>query len=283
MHVAEKSVLSLTPHGFHRVAYREWGDPGNDRVVLCLHGLTRLGRDFDILAAALADRYRVACPDLPGRGRSHWLAVPSDYNPVVYAADMAILIARLGVDEIDWVGTSLGGIVGMILAALPNSPIRKLVLNDIGAFIAKSALERISDYVGRNPLFADLKEAEAYLRQIHSTFGPLTDAQWEHLTRTSVQHDPGSDGWRLYYDPELAEPFRKGFGSDDDRWALWEKITCPVLILRGEQSDILLHETAEEMLVRGPTAELIEFPGIGHAPMLMDPIQIAAVREWLLR
>lgn len=283
MAMAEKSVLSLGTHGFHRVAYRQWGDPDNQRVLVCVHGLTRVGRDFDILAGAMEDRYRVACPDLPGRGRSHWLTVDDDYVPSRYAADMACLIARLGVEEVDWVGTSLGGIVGMILAAQPNTPIRKLILNDIGAFTAHGALERIADYIGHDPLFATVAEAEAYLRRVHATFGPLADDHWAHLTAISLRHDPATDGWRLHYDPSLAKPFKRDAGTDVDLWAVWERVSCPVLILRGEQSDVLRHETAEEMLVRGPTAELIEFPEVGHAPMLMDPIQVAAVREWLLR
>jgi pimeloyl-ACP methyl ester carboxylesterase len=282
MPMTENSYLSLGAHGFHRIVYGEWGSDAA-RTVVCVHGLTRNGRDFDALAEALQTDFRIVCPDLPGRGRSHWLPVATEYGPPAYLADMAALIARLGEDEVDWVGTSLGGLLGMMLAAQPNNPIRRLVLNDIGAFVGKEALRRISGYVGTDPLFADLDALEGYLREVHAPFGPLTDAQWRHLATHSARPDPAGDGFRLHYDPGLAAPFKAGFDADVDLWPLWDAIACPVLILRGADSDILSHETAETMLTRGPEAELIEFPGIGHAPMLMDPAQITAVREFLLR
>ncbi len=283
MSMTEHSVLSLGPHGFHKIAYTAWGDPANQRAVVCVHGLTRNGRDFDVLAKALAPRYRAICPDLPGRGHSHWLTVPADYRLPTYLADMAIVIARLDVEQVDWIGTSLGGILGIMLAAQPNSPIRKLVVNDIGAFVSRTAIEPIKSYVGQDPEFSDLKALEAYLREVHAPVGPLSDEQWQHLARHGARHDPESGAWRLHYDPALAEPFKDAFDSDVDMWPLWEAITCPVLILRGAESDILSKDIAEEMLTRGPVAELIEFPGVGHAPMLMDPRQIDAVREWLDR
>lgn len=283
MAMTEKSVLSLSSHGFHRLAYTEWGEPGNGRVVVCVHGLTRTGRDFDTVAEAIEDRFRVACPDLPGRGRSHWLTAATDYTPALYLADLTALIARLGTDEVDFIGTSLGGMLGMMLAAQPNTPIRRLVLNDVGAFVPKSALQRISGYVGTNPTFRSLETLEAYLREVHAPFGPLSDAQWQHLARHSARFDAGEGVWRLHYDPKLAAPLKDADAADVDLWAVWERVTAPVLLLRGEESDILLLETAEEMLTRGPTAELIQFPGVGHAPALMDPIQIAAVRDFLLR
>jgi pimeloyl-ACP methyl ester carboxylesterase len=282
MAMRERSYLSLGAHGFHRLAYSEWGARGGPRVAICVHGLTRNGRDFDFLAQGLEDHYRVACPDLPGRGKSHWFAVHSDYRPPVYASDLAALIARMDVPDIDWIGTSLGGILGMTLAAQPNTPIRKLVLNDVGAFIDKAGLARISDYVGRDPAFRSLEALEAYLRDINAPYGPLTDAQWRHLAIHGARRDEAAEVWRLHYDPGLAEPFKEGFSEDIDLWAVWEAITCPVLIFRGAESDILLHETAEEMLTRGPEAELVELPGIGHAPMLMDPAQITVIRDWLL-
>jgi pimeloyl-ACP methyl ester carboxylesterase len=282
MSMIEKSLMSLGPHGFHKIAYTQWGDAHNRRALICVHGLTRTGRDFDFIAEALADVYRIACPDLPGRGHSHWLAVHADYTPLTYMADMTALIARLGVDEVDWIGTSLGGQVGMLLAAQPNSPIRKLVLNDIGAVITRPSLERISGYVGKDPVFPDLAALEAYLRDVNAPFGPLTDAQWRHLAEHSARRDLQTESWRLHYDPGIAEPFKEGFSKDLELWPVWEAIASPTLILRGAESDLLLKDTAEEMLTRGPEAELIEFPGVGHAPMLMDPAQIRAVREWLL-
>ena len=268
MAMNENSYLSLGAHGFHRIVYSEWGTADGRRTVICVHGLTRNGRDFDALAQVLEADFRIACPDLPGRGRSHWLPV-------------ATLIARLGIDEVDWVGTSLGGLLGMMLAAQPNSPIRRLVLNDIGAFVAKEALARICSYVGADPLFADIDALEGYLRQIHAPFGPLTDAQWRHIASHSARPEPAG-GVRLHYDPALAVAFKEGFDADVELWPLWDAISCPVLILRGGESDILSHETAATMLTRGPEAELIDFPGIGHAPMLMDAAQIAAVHDFLM-
>ncbi|MGZ9035275.1 MAG: alpha/beta fold hydrolase [Rhodospirillales bacterium] len=282
MAMREKSYLGLSVHGFHRVAYSEWGAPSEGRVAICVHGLTRTGRCFDFLAEALEDRYRVACPDLPGRGKSHWFATPALYRPPAYLADLNALIARMDVAQVDWVGTSLGGILGMMLAAQPNTPIRKLVVNDVGPFIDKAALGRIATYVGQDPTFRSLDALEAYLREIHAPFGPLTDEQWRHLAVYSARRDEAADVWRLHYDPALAKPFREDLGEDVDMWAVWEAITCPVLVIRGAESDILLHETAEEMLTRGPEVELVELPGIGHAPALMDPAQIAVVRDWLL-
>ncbi|MDZ3838541.1 MAG: alpha/beta hydrolase [Rhodospirillales bacterium] len=282
MAMRERSYLGLSILGFHRVAYYEWGAAGGAPVALCVHGLTRTGRCFDRLAEALEDRYRIACPDLPGRGKSHWFANPALYRPPSYLGDLNALIARMDAPEVDWVGTSLGGILGMMLAAQPNTPIRKLVVNDVGPFIDTQALGRIATYVGQDPTFRSLEALEAYLREVHASFGPLTDAQWRHLAVHSARHDEAADVWRLHYDPALAIPFREDAGKDVDLWALWEAIRCPVLIIRGAESDILSHETAEEMLTRGPEAELVELPGIGHAPALMDPAQIALIRDWLL-
>lgn len=282
MPMLEHSYLSLGPHGFHKIDYFEWGGRQRDRTLICVHGLTRRGRDFDFIAQAVEDRYRVACPDLPGRGNSHWLAVPADYGPPTYVQDMASLIARLDVDEVDWIGTSLGGLLGMMLAAQPNTPIRKLVVNDVGGYIDKPALERIAGYVGNDPEFDDLAGLEAYLREVAAPFGPLTDSQWRHLAEHSVRHDPKTGKLRLHYDPRIAEPFKEGFSEPVDLWPLWDLIRCPVLVLRGKDSDVLLHETAQEMLTRGPQTELVEFDGVGHAPTLMDPHQIKVVRDWLL-
>lgn len=282
MAMREKSYLGLGIHGFHRIGYSEWGSATRERVAICVHGLTRTGRDFDALAEALEDCYRVACPDLPGRGRSHWFATPALYRPPSYLADLNALIARMDAPQVDWIGTSMGGILGMMLAAQPNTPIRKLVVNDVGPFIDKAALARIGGYIGKDPTFRSLEALEAYLREVHAPFGPLTDAQWRHLAIHSARRDEAAEVWRLHYDPALAIPFREDSAEDVDLWAVWEAITCPVLIIRGAESDILMHETAEEMLTRGPAAELVELPGIGHAPMLMDPAQIAVVRDWLL-
>lgn len=278
-------ILGLGSKGFHRIHYTDWGDPGAGRIVVCAHGLTRTGRDFDDLARALAPDFRVACPDMAGRGRSDWLYAKEDYGYPQYCADMTALIARLTSSgkpaKIYWVGTSMGGIIGMLLASRPNSPIEKLVLNDVGTVIPKAALERIGAYVGQDPRFKTLEELEAMVRIVCAPFGPLTDAQWRHLTVTGArQHEDGS--WGMSYDPGIAAPFRKGPLADVDLWQFWDTITCPTLLLRGAQSDLLLKETAAAMTQRGPRPRLVEFDGIGHAPMLMAGDQIEVVREFLL-
>jgi pimeloyl-ACP methyl ester carboxylesterase len=273
-------LRNLGPHGFHRTRYSEWGDPANPRVVICVHGLTRNGRDFDALAQALAPYFRVLCPDVVGRGRSDWLAHKPDYGYPLYLSDVTALIARADADSVLWVGTSMGGLIGMMLAAQPKNPIRKLVVNDVGPLIPKAALERLARYVGKAPRCADLDQFEAYLRQVCAPFGPLTDAQWQHLASTSVQRDDdGSFG--PAYDPAIAAAFA-GELQDVVLWPVWDAITCPTLALRGTQSDLLLRETAEQMTQRGPKAKLKEFEGIGHAPALMAVDQIEAVRDFLL-
>ncbi len=276
----EHQLPCLSLHGFHRLTYYEWGDPANPKVVICVHGLTRNGRDFDDIARALSSEYRVLCPDIAGRGASEWLTHAGDYSYPVYCADMASLIARSGAQTVDWIGTSMGGLIGMLLAAQPNSPIRKLVMNDVGPFIPKASLERLATYVG-NPASYDSFEAfEQYIRVVSAPFGPLTDAQWRHLAQTSALRMP--DGrWMSNYDPVIAQPF-KGPITDVVLWPFWDQVRAPTLLLRGKESDLLLTETARDMTMRGPKAKLVEFAGIGHAPMLMAADQIDVVREFLL-
>jgi len=276
-----RHFLGLSPAGFHRNAYWEWpSEAGEAPTLLAVHGLTRNGRDFDGVAPALSRHFRVICPDVVGRGRSDRLANAALYGYPQYLADAAALIARLGVACVDWLGTSMGGLMGLMLAAQPQTPIRRLILNDVGPFIPRSALERLGTYVGTDPHFASLAEVEAHLRRVHAPFGRLTDAQWAHLARWSASDRPGGD-YGLAYDPAIGAPFRDGPLADVDLWALWDRIDCPVLILRGAESDLLLPETAAEMVRRRSCATLIEFPGCGHAPALFDPAQIAAIREWL--
>ncbi len=280
MPMSERSFLGLSAAGFHRVAYTQWGRD-DAPAVLCVHGLTRNGRDFDPLALALADRRRIACPDVVGRGKSGWLANPALYGYPQYCADMAALIARMGVDQVDWVGTSMGGLIGMTLAAQPNSPIRRLVINDVGPLISKVGLQRIADYVGKDPVFEDVAAVEAYLRFTLMGFGRLTDGQWRHLAEHSARQRP--DGLLgLAYDPGIAHAFTAQPMQDVDLWALWDRVTCPVLVLRGADSDLLTAETAEEMTRRGPGARIVEIPHTGHAPALMSEEQIAVVRSFLL-
>jgi pimeloyl-ACP methyl ester carboxylesterase len=294
-------LFGLSSSGFHRIHYTDHGDPACRRVVICAHGLSRNCRDFDFLAEALAGDFRVVCPDIAGRGQSDWLANKDDYNYPQYLADMNALIARAtacaapgwlgrlgdilrrrhGVRQIYWVGTSMGGILGMLLAAMPRSPIRRLVVNDVGPLIPKASLERLAAYLGTDPRFKTYEELEAYVRQISAPFGPLTDAQWRHLTVHVAKQDENGD-WGLCYDPGIAVPFRKGPLNDVDLWKYWDAITCPTLLLRGAESDLLPRATADEMQKRGPRPRMIEFAGVGHAPMLMANDQIRAVQDFLL-
>ncbi|HEY1505280.1 MAG TPA: alpha/beta hydrolase [Stellaceae bacterium] len=278
----ERALTCIGPHGFHRLAYVEW--PGPTRaapVLLCVHGLTRNSRDFDVLAQALSTHYRVICPDMPGRGKSDWLNEAGDYGYPLYLADITTLIARLDVERVDWVGTSMGGIIGMLFAALPNAPLGKLVINDVGALVPKAGIERIAAYAGLDPGFPDIVAFEAALRRVHAPFGPLTDAQWRHLaTHSSRRKSDGDIGFN--YDPKIAETFKQGPINDVALWPTWDAIKCPVLVLRGAQSDILPKDAAEAMTQRGPRARLVEFAGIGHAPALMADDQIAAIRDFLL-
>lgn len=275
----QHALLCLGPRGFYRMAYVEWPGPAAARPIVCVHGLTRNGRDFDGLAAALAARARVVCPDMPGRGKSDWLDSGDSYSYPTYLGAIGALLAKLDVAEIDWVGTSMGGIIGMLLAALPGTPIRRLVLNDIGPFIPADGLRRLSTYVGSDPSFADLAALEADLRRIAAPFGPLAPADWRHLAQVSARRRP--DGTLGYaYDPRIGDAF-KGERADVDLWATWDAIKAPTLVLRGADSDLLRHEDALAMTERGPRARLVELPGIGHAPALMAPDQIALVRDFL--
>lgn len=278
----ERSLTCIAPRGFHRLAYTEWPGPTPDApVLLCVHGLTRNSRDFDVLAAALSAHYRVVCPDMPGRGKSEWLGVAGDYGYPVYLGDITALIARLDAPRVDWIGTSMGGIIGMLFASLPNTPIGKLVINDVGALVPKAGIERIAAYTGLDPSFPDLAAFEAALRRVHAPFGPLSDVQWQHMATHSARRKPdGSIGFN--YDPKIAEAFKQGPIADVALWPSWDAIKAPVLVLRGTQSDILLADDAAAMTQRGPRAKLIEFAGIGHAPALMADDQIAAIRDFLI-
>ena len=281
-----QSMPVLTPGGFVQLAWAEWGEADAARTAVCVHGLTRTGRDFDVLAAALAEAgWRVVAPDVPGRGRSERLRRSEDYSYPVYMAALSALIGRLAVPQVDWIGTSMGGLIGMMLAAQPGAPIRKLVINDIGPFIPKASLQRIADYIGQDRRFDSLAELEAYLRRVHAPFGALTDAEWRHLaTHSSAPAENGKV--RLHYDPAIAQAFKAAPIDDVALWPVWEAIARPVLVLRGAESDLLLKDTAEEMTRRGAAAarglvQLRTIAGAGHAPALMAPDQVAIVREFL--
>lgn len=268
--------------GMHRIVYTDWGPPDAAEAVVCVHGFIRNGRDFDTLARRLGARRRVVCPDMPGRGRSEWLAgagPDAGYNLPQYVLDAAALVARLGTDQVDWIGTSMGGLIGMALAALPQSPIRRLVLNDTSAEIPGAFLDGLAAYVGLAEEFDSLEDLEAYLRTLYAGFGALSDEQWRHLAEHSSRTLPDSR-LALAYDPALARTLSPPH-ADQALWPLWESITCPVLLLRGENSPLVTREAAERMATTGPRATVVEIPGCGHAPSLMTDDQIAVVEGWL--
>ncbi len=284
------SILCASPAGLHRVAYQEWGDPDNPHVVVCVHGLTRLSDDFRALATVLQRDYRVVAPDVVGRGRSGRLKDPMAYGVPQYVSDMVTLLARLNVSQVDWVGTSMGGLIGMTLAALDHSPIRKLVLNDVGAKLSGDALGRIAAYVGQKTEFPSRAAAHAQLRVLYQGFGPHTDAQWGQLIDAGLVNLPGSDAVRVHYDPEIGAPFREHYGKaavsgqqpvDLELWHLYDRISCPTLVMRGAESDLLTPDVLAEMAQRGPRAQTVEFAGIGHAPTLMHHDQIQAIADFL--
>ena len=275
-------MLCRSRSGLHAVAYAEWGDPAAERVAICVHGLTRQGRDFDALAVALVTRgYRVICPDLVGRGRSDWLADPADYEMPQYVGDMVTLLARSGAAEIDYVGTSLGGMTGIHLAALARAPIRRMVVNDIGPLLPWQALSRIATYLQKMPKsLPNWGATQAYFREVLAPYGPLGDEEWLHLAKHSVARDENGR-YQLLVDPAIEKTFRPVMFWNVTMWQHWDAIRCPVLVLRGEHSDLLLRDVAEEMTRRGPKAKLVEFPDCGHAPALLDHRQVGTVLRWL--
>lgn len=280
------SVQCLSPEGLHTMAYKEWGAADNPQVLLCVHGLTRVGDDFDTIAAELSRDYRVICPDVVGRGRSGWLKNAQNYQVPQYVADMVTLIAALQAPHLAFLGTSMGGLIGMVLASLRNSPIEKLILNDVGPHLNPEALNRISKYVTQSIRFATFEEAAQYIRDIAQTFGEHTEQEWHKFCCDVLRQD--LDGlWIRHHDLKLGEPMQNVSPEQIDAggrllWATYDAITCPTLLLRGEHSDLLLKETALEMVQRGPKARLVEFANVGHAPTLVHPDQIAPVKHFLL-
>ncbi|MGC1173673.1 alpha/beta fold hydrolase [Polaromonas sp.] len=281
----------------HRMAYWQWGDPANPHVVLCVHGLSRQGRDFDVLAAYLCDEVRVICPDVAGRGQSDWLQDPMGYQIPQYAADMMVLLNQLHqqapITTLDWVGTSMGGLIGMAIAGQPELPlpvpVNKLVLNDVGPAIEWQAITRIAAYLGKAGHFASLQEAADAMWAISTSFGPHTPEQWLALSRHMVKPVPGAvDGSvMLHYDPAIAVPVRATTEESARQgeamlWQLFDNIKAPTLVLRGAQSDLLSDATALAMTQRGPRARLVEFEGVGHAPTLVALDQVCTVGDFLL-
>lgn len=295
MEISVKRLLVPTPSSDgqqkkpHTIAYTDWGDPQNPHIVICVHGLTRNCRDFDYLARALQSDCRVISVDIVGRGQSDWLehAHGYDYYPI-YLSDAMSLIAHIQAQyrtaiTLDWVGISLGGLIGMILALQPNIPvpINKLVMSDIGPLIPAVALKRIADYVGKDIRFNSFEEFKQYMKAISVSFGPLTEEQWDHMAiHSALEYADGSYGFR--YDPRISISFKEHEIKDIDLWKQWDQLNVPTLVLRGMASDILSADTAAQMQVRGAKAKIVELPGIGHAPMLMGADQIKIVRDFIL-
>lgn len=285
-----KSVQCSSPAGLHRMAYKEWGDPDNRNVLVCVHGVTRVSDDFDHLAAALCDHYRVVCPDVVGRGRSDRLRVPDLYTLPQYIGDMVTLVARVTANNEDgtvhWFGTSMGGLIGMLLASLEGTPIRKLVLNDIGPVLDPGAMARIGEYIGQDLRFPSFEAGAAYVREVSASFGPHDDEQWHKLCK-DVLREAGDGCWVRHYDLGLAKPFaaitpEAAKAGEAGLWAAYDAIGCPTMLVRGELSDLLSRETAEQMAARGPKPKLVEIAGVGHAPTFMNGEQIAIAREFLI-
>lgn len=289
---------SRTDAQTHRMAYWQWGDPANSRILICVHGLSRQGRDFDALAAALSENYQVICPDVVGRGHSDWLAEPAGYQVFTYASDMVVLLQHLRQQvgaaspmDIDWVGTSMGGLIGLALSTVPTevtgARYRRLVLNDVGPRLRHEALVRIGDYLGQPLRFDTEQQAADYLWSISTGFGPHTPAQWLALSRPLLRPAPDGAGFVLHYDPAIAAPFKtmsadSAASGEAMLWQVYDALRCETLLLRGAESDLLDAETALAMTARGPKARLVAFDGVGHAPTLIAPDQIAVVKDFLL-
>jgi pimeloyl-ACP methyl ester carboxylesterase len=267
------------------MAYTEWGDPANPRVLLCVHGLTRSGRDFDRLAAAFAHTYRVVCPDVVGRGLSSWLNVPNYYTVPQYVADMVTLIARLDVEKVDWFGTSMGGLIGLGLAGLPDSPVQKMLLNDIGPRVEAVSVARIGDYLGKPVRFETLQQGIDYAASLAQSFGPLTPQEWREINTPLLQERDGA--WYFRYDPRIAQPFsatteESAKAGEAALWGALAAIQGPMLVVRGEQSDLLSRETAARMVEQGKAVSSVEIPGVGHAPAFLSAEQIDIARRFFL-
>jgi len=276
-------VRGLSRRSFHRIAFTDWGPAASDRPVLCVHGLTRNGRDFDHLANALASTgRRVVCLDLPGRGQSERLTDSSDYVLPQYCSDMTALIAALGAVEIDWVGTSLGGLIGMVLAALPGSPIRRIVINDIGPYLPWAGLLRLGANLNDVPKgFQTIREAELYFRRVLAPFGELEDEHWRHLTVHSVEWKPQRQHYESLCDPSIAHAFRNPWHYSMDLWKYWDAIDIPILVVRGQASDLLPEDVLADMLRRNRNATAYTVQNCGHAPALIAPDQIGVVEAFL--
>ncbi len=263
----------------YTVGYRAHGEASNPNVLLCVHGISRNARDFDTIGEAFADQYYVIALDMPGRGQSEWLEDKSQYGYPLYETVAGEVIAMTGARQVDWIGTSMGGVIGMRVAAMENSPIRKLVLNDIGPFIPAEGRKQNGASFGLDNRFASEAEGIGWVRENRTAFGPFTDAEWEKFGRDLLRKLSDSE-WGLDYDPGLAQTRAMG---DYEAWGQWERITCPVLVVWGTEFALLTADTVERMKTTGPKAEVLEVPRVGHCPGLTHDRQIGVIREFLAR
>lgn len=287
MAFTRQTVQCISPAGLHQMSYKEWGDPGNSKVLICVHGVTRVADDFDMLAQALEEDYRIICPDVVGRGQSSHLPNPQLYQIPQYVSDMVTLLARANAGTVDWFGTSMGGLIGMVLASMKDSPLRKLVLNDVGPSLNFDGLKRIGDSIAQDVRFDTFEEAQRFIREVSISFGPHSDAEWHKIARDVLKQN--TDGkWVRHYDLNLAIPVQATTAEvaaigEKMLWAAYDAIMCDTLLVRGAESDLLSKATATQMQERGPRAEVVEIPGVGHAPTFVQQDQIAIVKEFLLR
>jgi len=273
-------VTSCSSAGLHQLAYTDWGDAANPQVLICAHGLTRNKHDFDALAQQLSAHRRVICFDFPGRGDSDWLGNKAAYEYQQYVVDAMIMLARTGVTQVDWLGTSMGGVLGMLIASMPASPIRRLIINDVGPFIPKEALRRIADYVGEQPVFNTTAELNAYMRTTYASFGMLSDQQWDDYCQFG-QRALENGQLTLNYDPDISVAFKETPLDDVNLWPVWASIHQPCLLIHGEDSDLLDRKTADKMHLTGPKADILRIPKTGHAPALANTADITAIQNWL--
>ena len=267
----------------HRMAYHAWGNPNNPKVLICVHGLTRRGSDFKTLAQAMCKDYYVVCPDVVGRGDSDRLTNPMQYAVPQYVADMAELVKKLGVNQVDWFGTSMGGLIGMVYASMPNSPIRRMLINDVGPRIEPDAIKRLGSYVGQPFSFANRADALSRLNQICATFGEHTPQEWEIYNGPMLVQRDGM--WIMHYDPNISVPFASvnpimAKAGEMAMWHAFKQIHIPMLIVRGGDSDLLSAATVAEMCKVNPYARSIEIPHVGHAPAFVKAEQIALAKEF---
>ena len=282
-------VPNATDKGKHELVFYDWGDVNAARTVICVHGLTRNAHDFDVIAEALvATGRRVFSLNMAGRGESAWLTDPMGYNYAAYVADCIAVMDNVHLRGVEWIGTSMGGIIGMMIAANYPRRIRKLVLNDIGMHLSKESLTRIYSYVTTMPpSFPDRAAADAYLAETFKPFGITDPALWEKFVDHSLlKHAEAGMPVRLACDPAIAAPLRaatKDFTEVNDvsLTEIWDEVDIPTLILHGADSDILSTDTITAMRKSNPRAETITFPGVGHAPPLMTDAQIRPVLIWL--